>query len=68
MIYHTIIVAMVTIRAPTDFATALTVFAMLMRILMVFGFYCNKKLIYIGASALEMFINFMLLLIALSYS
>ena len=68
MIFHTIIVSMVAIRSPTDFATAVTIFCMLMRIVMVFGYYCNRKAIYIGASAMEIFLNFILLLIALSYS
>jgi hypothetical protein len=41
---------------------------MLLRIIMVFGFYCNKKAIYITASTFEIFLNFILLLIAMGYS
>jgi len=68
MIFHTMIVSMCAIRAPTDFATACTIFAMIMRIVVVFGYCCNKKTVFIGAGAIEVFINFLLLLIAMSYS
>ena len=68
MIFHTIIVSMVALRAPTDFAVSATFFAMIMRIIMVFGYYCNKKAIYIGASAVEIFINFILLFTAMGYN
>jgi len=68
MIFHTIIVSMAAIRAPTDFAAALVLFAMLMRIIIVFGYYCNKKIIYIGGGAMEVFINFMLLFVAMVYN
>ena len=67
MIFHTIIVSMCALRSPTDFAVSCTLFAMLMRIVMVFGFYCNKKLVYVGASSVEVFCNFMLLFIAMGY-
>ena len=67
MLWHTMIVAMVCVRAPTDFAVSCVLFAMLMRILLVFGYYSNKKLIYIAASSLETFINFILLFIAMGY-
>jgi len=67
MIFHTIIVSLCAVRAPTDYAISATLFAMLMRIAMVFGYYTNKKLIYISASAIEVFINFMLLFIAMGY-
>ena len=65
--FHTIIVSMVAVRSPTDFAVSATLMAMLMRIVMVFGFYANKKLIYMSASALEVFINFCLLFICMGY-
>ena len=68
MIFHTMIVSMCAIRSPTDFATACTIFAMIMRIVVVFGYYCNKKTVFIGAGAIEVFINFLLMLIAMSYS
>lgn len=68
MIFHTMIVSMCAIRSPTDFATACTIFAMIMRIVVVFGYYCNKKTVFIGAGAIEVFINFLLLFIAMSYS
>ena len=59
---------MCAIRSPTDFATACTIFAMIMRIVIVFGYYCNKKIVFIGAGAIEVFINILLLFIAMSYS
>jgi hypothetical protein len=68
MFFHTCIVSFCAVRAPTDFAIACTIFCMLLRITMVFGFYCNKKSIYITASIFEIFLNFMLLLIAMGYS
>ena len=67
MIFHTIIVSMVAVRSPTDFAVSATLMAMLMRIVMVFGFYANKKLVYISASSLEVVINFILLFICMGY-
>ena len=68
MIFHTIIVGIVAIRAPTDFACACTYFAMMMRLIMVFGFYANKKIIYTGASGMEIFLNFILLFTAMGYN
>ena len=68
MMFHTLIVGITAIRAPTDFACSLTYFAMLLRIIMVFGYYANKKIIYVGASGLEIFINFILLFTAMGYN
>ena len=68
MLFHTMIVALCVIRSPTPFALSCTIFAMMMRILMIFGYYCNKKLVYITASSIEVFMNIMMLLIAMSYS
>lgn len=68
MIWHTMIVSMCAIRSPVDFAVSVTLFAMLMRIVMVFGYYCNKKIVYITASGVEIFCNFCLLFIAMGYS
>jgi len=68
MIWHTIIVSLCAVRAPVDFAVSCTLFAMLMRIVMVFGYYCNKKMVYVAASGLEIFCNFCLILISLAYS
>ena len=68
MMFHTIIVSIVAVRAPTDFAVACTLFAMMMRLIQVFGFYCNKKSIYIAAGGVEAFINFILLFTAMGYS
>ena len=68
MIFHTIIVSMCVLRSPTDFAVSCTLFAMIMRILMVAGYYMNKKIIYLGAGSIEVFINFMLLFICMGYS
>lgn len=68
MIFHTMIVGITAIRAPTDFACSCTYFAMVLRIIMVFGYYANKKIIYMGASGMEIFINFILLFTAMGYS
>lgn len=68
MIWHTMIVSICAIRSPVDFAVSCTLFAMLMRIVMVFGYYCNKKVVWIAASGLEIFCNFCLLFIAMGYS
>ena len=68
MFFHTIIVTLVALRSPTDFAVTCTIFAMLMRITMVFGYYSNKKAIYIGASGMEIAMNLMLMFITMSYS
>lgn len=67
MIFHTMIVSMVAVRSPTDFAVSATLMAMLMRIIMVFGYYANKKIVYMAASGLEIFINFCLLFICMGY-
>ena len=68
MFWHTMIVGMCIIRSPTDFVTACSYFALIMRIVMVFAFYCNKRLIYVGASSIEILINFILLFTAMGYS
>jgi len=61
MYFHTIIVALCAIRSPTDLCVACTYFAMLARVVMVFGFYANKKTIYIAFGSFEIFLNFILL-------
>ena len=68
MMFHTIIVSMCAIRAPTSFALTCAIFAMLMRILMVFGYYSGRKVVYIGASGMEIFMNFIILFITMGYS
>ena len=67
MIFHTLIVGMTAVRSPTDFAVSITLMAMLMRIVMVFGYYTDKKAIYIASSGVEMLINFFLLFICMGY-
>ena len=68
MMFHTLIVGITAIRAPTDFACSLVYFTMVLRIIMVFGYYANKKAIYMGASGMEIFANFILLFTAMGYS
>jgi len=68
MIWHTMIVSMVAIRAPTDFSVSCCLFSLMMRIVMVFGYYCNKKSVWMAASSIEIFLNFCLLFIAMGYS
>ena len=67
MFFHVIITGFCIIRAPTDFAVGCSLFGMMMRIVMVFGYYCNKKIVYIAASGMEIFTNFCLLFIAMGY-
>ena len=68
MFFHTMIVSIVAIRSPTDFAVSICLFQMLLRIVMMFGYYCNKKAIYVGAGACEAFGNFLLLFIAMGHN
>lgn len=68
MFFHTIFVGMCVVRAPTDFAVASALFALLMRIVMVFGFYCNKKSAWLGAAGIEVFCNFMLIFTAMGHN
>jgi hypothetical protein len=67
MMFHTMIVSMVCVRSPTDFAVSSVIFAMFLRLLMVFAYYGNKRMIYITAGAVENFINFILLFICMGY-
>ena len=42
MLFHTIVVAMCAIRSPTEVTVVLTYFSILLRLLMVFGPYCDS--------------------------
>jgi hypothetical protein len=68
MMFHSIVVAFCAIRSPTDTAVVLTYFTILLRIMEVFGYYCNKKVVYIGAGVFEALINIILFGITLAYS
>lgn len=69
MFFHSLVVTFCAIRSPTDTAVILTYFCIILRILMVFGWYCGKrKFVYIGSGAAEALINVILFLITLSYS
>ena len=68
MFFHTCFVGLCVIRAPTDFAVSAALFALLMRIIVVFGFYCNKKIVWIGASSVEVLTNFFLVFIAMAHN
>ena len=68
MLFHTMIVGMVAIRSPTDWAVACGLASLLMRIIMVFGYYCNKEAIWVGAGGLETLMNFILMFIGLAHS
>ena len=69
MLYHTIVVAMCAIRSPTDVTVVLTYFTIILRLLMVFGWYCQKRQgIYIGAGAAEGLINIILFGITMAYN
>ena len=68
MMFHSIIVTFCAIRSPTDTAVVLTYFTIILRILMVFGWYCNKKFVYLCAGTAEALINIILLFITLIYT
>ena len=68
MFFHTIFVGLCIIRSPTDFAVSCTLVALIMRIVMVFGFYCNKKAIYLFPSGMEVLANFCLLFSAMAHN
>ena len=68
MFFHTVFIGLCVIRAPTDFAVACALFALLMRIVIVFGFYCNKGMIWKGASGVEVLCNVFLIFIAMTHN
>jgi len=69
MLFHTIVVAMCAIKAPTEVAVVLTWFSIVLRLLMVFGWHCNKRAcVYLGAGAGEALINIILFGIAMAHS
>jgi hypothetical protein len=69
MLFHTIVVAMNAIRSPTDVVVVLTYFTILLRLLMVFGWYCQKRAcVYLAAGAGEAFINIILFGITMAHS
>ncbi len=67
MLLHSIVVTIVAIRSPTDIATVLIYFCLLIRIIMIFGYYCNKKIICSVAQGGEVFINIILFFITLTF-
>ena len=68
MLYHTIIVAICAIRAPTDVAVVLTYFTIILRLLMIFAVYCNKRdCLAFSTGAGEAFLNIILFGIAMDY-
>ncbi len=69
MLFHTIVVAICAIRSPTDVVVVLTYFTILLRLLMIFGWYCQKRAcLYLGAGAAEAFINIILFGITMAHS
>ena len=69
MLFHTIAVAMCALRSPTDVAVILTFFTIIFRILMVFGWYCQKRqAVYMIAGAAESLLNIILFGIAFGHS
>ena len=68
MLFHTLVVTFCAVRSATDAAVVLTYFMILLRILMVFGWYCKRKCIYLVAGGCETLLNIVLFLITLSYS
>ena len=69
MLFHTIVVAMCAIKAPTEVAVVLTWFTIILRLLMIFGWYCQKRAcVYISAGVGEALINIILFGIAMAHS
>lgn len=68
MLFHSIVVTFCAIRSPTDTAVILTFFCIILRILMVFGWYCKRKFVYLASGSAEALINVILFLITLSYN
>ena len=67
MLFHSVFVVFNAYRSPTDAAVIFTYFAIILRVLMVFGWYCNKKSIYMGFAAGEFAINCALFFITVTY-
>ena len=64
MLFHSLVVTFCAIRSPTEVATILTYFCIILRIFMVMGWYCQKrKVIFVGAAAIEAFVNVILFFI-----
>ena len=69
MLFHTIAVAICAIRAPTDVAVVLTYFTIILRLLMIFSMYCNKReCIFLTCGAGEGLINIILFGIAMAFT
>ena len=69
MLFHSLVVTFCAIRSPTDTAVVLTYFAILLRIIAVFGWYCNKRrFIFLASGMAEALINIILFLITLAYT
>ncbi len=69
MLFHTIAVAICAIRAPTDVAVVLTYFTIILRLLIIFATYCNKReCVQVVAGAGESLINIILFGIAMAFT
>jgi hypothetical protein len=54
-------------RAPNDFAVSIAYCAIPCRIIQVFGWYCNKKLVTAFGLGMSIFVNVLLMMNALVY-
>ncbi|CDW79901.1 UNKNOWN [Stylonychia lemnae] len=68
MLFHTLVVTFCAIRSPTDTAVIFTYFTVLLRCLMVSGWYHKRQFVYLSAGAGEALINVILFFITLTYS
>lgn len=68
MMFHSLVVAYCAIRSPTDTAVVLTYFTVILRIIEVFGWYCQRKFVYLAAGSAEALINVILFFITLTYN
>ncbi len=62
------LVGICAIRSPTDAAVVFTYFAIVLRLVAVFGLYCRKEIAYVPAGAGEALINIILFFITLTHS
>jgi hypothetical protein len=68
MLFHSLVVTFCAIRSPTDTAVVLTYFAIILRIVMVFGWYCKRRFVYMSTGVAEALINIILFFITLIYT
>jgi hypothetical protein len=67
MMWYTLAVALAVSRAPTDGAVILAYVAILGRIVQVFGWYSQRKVLYMGGCGFEVFCSTILFFYAMAW-